>query len=202
MLIIYSFPYSIYGGVNIKEIWKDIKGYENYQVSNLGRVYSRYKDRVISSYTTKDGYKRIGLTRDGQQSKFLVHVLVAEAFLEKPGKEYQVNHKDLNKSNNSVDNLEWVTCKENANHAIKNQKSRLEYLRNKMSEIGKKHNHLGIEASKKPVAQIDLDTDEIIGVYESAREASRETGANYRNISQVCNGDKNTHMGYKWSFYN
>jgi len=186
----------------MKEEWKDIQGYDGYQVSNTGKVYSKKSEKLISQYSTKKGYKRVGLYKNGSQKQLLVHVLVAESFLDKPGKEYQVNHKDLNKSNNSVGNLEWVTGKENVQHLIENDDSRKETLRRKMSEIGKEFNHLGVEASKKAVAQIDKATDEIIDIYESAREASRQTGANYRNISQVCNGDKKTHMGYEWSFAN
>jgi hypothetical protein len=71
-----------------------------------------------------------------------------------------------------------------------------------MSDIGKKYNRLGVKASKKPVVQLDKDTGEVICVFESARQAAKETGANYRNISQVCNNDKNSHMGYNWEFYN
>lgn len=65
---------------------------------------------------------------------------------------------------------------------------------------GKEYWHVGVEASKKPVAQIDKDTGDILNVFESAREASKETNSNYRNISQVCNKQKKTHNGFKWRF--
>jgi len=186
----------------MKEIWKEIDSYNDYEISNFGRVYSKKTKRILKPYTTKKGYKRIGLYKNGSVRKFLVHVLVAEKFLVKPNDNYQVNHKNLDKSDNHVGNLEWVTGEENVRHIVDRDNNRMEYLKKSMSDIGKKYGGIGIEASKKPVVQIDKDTDEVIDIFESAREASRETGANYKNISQVCRGTKNTHMGYGWKFYN
>ena len=105
------------------EIWKDIEGYEGlYQVSNLGRVKSLekirgvqfQKEKILIPQTIKGGYLRIGLSKNGKSTKFLIHRLVAEAFIPK---HFTVNHKDGNKTNNSLDNLEWVSQKENNIHA-------------------------------------------------------------------------------------
>ena len=185
----------------MEEQWKDIVGYEGlYQISGHGKVFSLTKNIIIKPFLNK-GYFRIGLYHNTETKKFLIHRLVIEHFGEKkPCDTAQVNHKDLNKLNNHITNLEWCSPSENVQHCIKNTEGREEYLKTTMSEIGKKYGHIGINASKKPVAQIDLSTGEIIATFESAREASRQTGANYRNISQVCRGDKKTHMGYGWKF--
>lgn len=121
----------------MEEIWKPIKGYENrYEVSSMGRVRSYDVVRHCVSSIGKEftitlpgrirkpnvmkGYHCIALIRDGNVKVVKIHRLVAEAFIsECPGPEYQINHKDGNKGNNCVDNLEWVTPKENTQHAFR-----------------------------------------------------------------------------------
>ena len=104
----------------MQEIFKDIPGYEEiYQVSNLGRV------RKLSYLTpySGDGYMRIRLCRGKNDHKMkLVHRLVAETFIANPNNLPEVNHKDENKSNNTVDNLEWCTRKYNINYGGHNKK--------------------------------------------------------------------------------
>lgn len=106
-----------------KEIWEQIKGFEDYEISNLGNVRSYNKTPDIHIHKsmrvnhTKEGYEIITLTKT---RKYLVHRLVAETFLENPENKKEVNHKDLNKQNNEVDNLEWVSHSENMKHAYTN----------------------------------------------------------------------------------
>jgi len=113
-----------------KEKWKPIAGYEGYyEVSNFGRVksLSRIVPRSDSGYLTVGerilkygkarGYKKIVLTRKGKSITTTVHRLLALMFIPNPKNKAQVNHKDGNKQNNSLDNLEWVSCSENAQHA-------------------------------------------------------------------------------------
>lgn len=116
-------------------IWKDIKGYEGYyQISNYGRVKSLERDVFNSSgcfqrhkkekikvpKTTTDGYNAVTLSVDCHDKTFSVHSLVANAFIEKPSSDVvlDVNHKDTNRKNNFVDNLEWVTHKQNVSHSV------------------------------------------------------------------------------------
>ena len=113
------------------EQWKDIKGYEGlYQVSNYGRVKSlTYRkcvhgirtissaDIVLSPFDNGNGYLLISLTRNQKRKNFYVHRIVAENFIDIPNKFDYVNHKDFNKKNNKVENLEWCTQKYNVNHA-------------------------------------------------------------------------------------
>ena len=106
--------------------WKDIKGYEGlYQVSNLGEVKSlNYKgtgkEKILIPYTTKKGYKRIGLCKGGKQKQKQIHRLVAIAFIPNINNYPQVNHIDENKANNCAWNLEWCDNKYNANYGHRN----------------------------------------------------------------------------------
>ena len=107
------------------EIWKDIDGYENYQISNLGRVKSKrywlynryvYKDKILKPSKTKAGYLQVILCKDGKTKNFFVHKLVANHFLKNDNNYKEINHKDENKENNNVDNLEWCNHKYNMNY--------------------------------------------------------------------------------------
>lgn len=110
----------------MEEIWKDIEGYEGlYQVSNLGRVKSlgngksnNSKERIKKQTNTNTrGYLQVQLSKDGSKKMFLVHRLVASAFIPNPNDLETVNHKDENKENNSVKNLEWMTNKDNKTYS-------------------------------------------------------------------------------------
>lgn len=118
----------------MKEKWKDIKGYEGaYQVSNTGKI--RSLDRMVNNKRTgkmfskgvvkkiflnNHGYPIIPLVTDGRRRTKSVHRLVAIAFISNPKNKKEVNHKDLDKENNHVSNLEWMTKSENMKHAYDN----------------------------------------------------------------------------------
>lgn len=124
------------GGNILEELWKPVKNYEGlYEISNFGRVktieHKIHHDGVNGSAKLKTvkerirkpnimkGYHCIALLKDGNRKVYRIHRLVIEHFGEKqPSVEYQVNHIDGDKSNNRIDNLEWVTPKENTTHAI------------------------------------------------------------------------------------
>lgn len=105
--------------MEIREIWKDCKGYEGlYQVSNLGRVWSIRSQRYLKGSYDKDGYIQVYLTAKNGKTKIeRVHRLVALVFLDNPNNYPQVNHKDENKGNNCVDNLEWRDAKYNTTYS-------------------------------------------------------------------------------------
>ena len=110
------------------EEWRDIKGYEGlYQISNKGNIkslnYKRTgKEKIREGTIDNTGYKIISLCKNGKVKKYLIHRLVAEAFLPNPDNLPQVNHKDENKLNNNVENLEWCTQEYNCNYGTRNEK--------------------------------------------------------------------------------
>lgn len=106
----------------MKEIWKPCPGYEKlYDVSNLGNFRTRSDNpksrKKISGWVNYTGYRQVHLTKDGIDKYYRAHRLVAEAFISNPLSKPHVNHKDGNRSNNQVSNLEWVTSAENLWHA-------------------------------------------------------------------------------------
>lgn len=116
-----------------REEWKDVEGYEGiYQVSNLGRlksleriVHSKKWDRrepskILSPPQLKSGYLIASLHKEGKTKSVLLHRLIAKAFIPNPNNLPQVNHKDGNKQNNMIDNLEWVSAQDNIIHAYTN----------------------------------------------------------------------------------
>lgn len=136
------------------EIWKDIKNYENlYKVSNIGRVKSveRYrkgksdskvlvKERILKFKIDKDGYYCVSLSKDNILKSFRLPRLVAEAFIPNPHNYPQVNHIDEDKTNNRVENLEWVDCKQNINHSLYQRSTKIEYngiIYNSMKECSR-----------------------------------------------------------------
>lgn len=99
------------------EIWKPVVGYEGlYEVSNLGKIRNIKLNKYKSPTKTSNGYMRIGLNKNGDGKLFFVHRLVADAFLSNPDNLPCINHKDEDKTNNSVDNLEWCDWLYNNNY--------------------------------------------------------------------------------------
>jgi hypothetical protein len=135
-------------------MWKDVIGYEGlYKVSDAGEIFSVRTNRVLKSNVGVDGYKKVVLSVNNIRKTFRVNRLVAEAFVDNPNNKPVVNHKDGDKLNNCVNNLEWVTIMENAIHAsntglLKGQKGELNPMSkltaNEVNEIRqtyKKHSH-------------------------------------------------------------
>lgn len=119
----------------MQEEWKYIKGYENiYQISNFGRIFSFYKDKILKLSINKDGYYQTVLYKTGEKPKHkLVHILVGLHYIGNPNNKPEINHKDCIKTNNVYSNLEWCDRQENMNHAKLNNLIKKEHL------IGNKH---------------------------------------------------------------
>ena len=176
------------------EQWKDIEGYEgHYQVSNLGRVKSLQrvvkskskgtrlvKERILSAAINKNGYYCVVLSILGKRKNMSVHRLVATTFIQNPLGFNEINHKDENKLNNNANNLEWCDRVYNANYGTGvNRCSQKKW---------------------KPVAMINKDTKQVERTFRSAREASSNTGIDFRRISSVCNNKRKSAGGYIWKF--
>lgn len=183
-----------------KEVWKDIKGYEGcYQVSNLGRIKSLKRkvyagnnkmrwqnERILSNNKTNGhSYKIVSLYKNNIGKNFYIHRLVTEAFLDNKYNYKYINHKDENKGNNCVDNLEFCTAQYNNKYNDRHLK------------IGKKTIN-NIKTSKK-IIQLN-DNNEFIKEYPSISEASRQLKVSYQAISDCLNGKQKHSAGYKWKY--
>ena len=172
----------------MNRIWKDIVGYEGlYQVSDVGNVRSlKYnntsKTKYMKIYTEKTGYQRVCLSKDGKKTNKRIHRLVAEAFLDNPNCYEVVNHKNGDKTNNKVSNLEWCSRSHNQQHAYDNNLIK--------KKFGSDHWNYGktgdLNATSKKV--LCVTTGEIFG---SAHDASRKYNLNFSNICSCCRGSRN-----------
>lgn len=195
---------AVKGDSEMAEEWKDIKDYEGlYQVSSLGNVRSLYynKERILADRFNKTGYLSVILSKKGKYKSFKVHRLVAQAFIPNLDNKPQVNHIDGNKKNNNVNNLEWVTIKENINHSWRTglRENEREGLRQRAYKTINK-NKLW-EKTKKVVIQMDLNGN-FIREFNSLSEVSDYYGKKslVSSISKCCHGEIETSYGYKWSF--
>lgn len=191
----------------MEEIWKDIKGYEGlYQISNLGNVkkiknkkYNINKKEVeekdinkcISIGTHKLGYKYVKLTdKNGIRKNLFLHRIIAEEFIENPNNFNIINHKDGDKSNNDINNLEWTTQKDNVNHAWKN--GLCENVRKVCAINGRKKSKKIIQKNKN---------GEVIKVWNSTMDIERELGILHNNITSCCKHYNRTAGGFIWEYY-
>ena len=167
------------------ELWKDIEGYEGlYQVSNLGRVYSKKTNRFLTMKKGNHGYERVALFKDGKQKFYLKHRLVAQAFIPNPDNLPEVNHKDEDKSNNCVSNLEWCDGKYNCNYGNRNKNG--------------SNNRLGI--NHKPIPVICLETKEIFNSMSQASKIFYKVN-NSNGISRCINKKNKAYKGFHWMYY-
>ena len=183
------------------EIWKDVVGYEGlYKVSNLGNVKSVEKvdrrgwhrqEKQLLLQNNKTGYLQVGLRINGKERKFLVHRLVAMAFLENTNNYEMVNHKNCIKNDNRVENLEWCDEKYNSNYADA-QKRRIAN-----TDFSKrKYNPIVAIKNMKPIAMCDMDGN-ILKTFSSVKQAIEE-GYGTNSISSCLTGKLKTHRGHKW----
>ena len=162
------------------EIWKDIKDYEGYyQISSYGRVKNIKTGNILTGDTNNIGYKRVCLYTPNKK-RFFIHRLVAYHFCEGYEDNLVVNHKDGNKQNNMADNLEWVTRSENDLHAYK---------------LNLRQPHPC--QFKHRIIAYDINSDNIIKVYENVQECSDDLKVARSNIYNCCNGKQKTCKGYR-----
>ncbi len=174
----------------MEEIWKDVNGFEGlYQVSNLGNVKSLHyfggdKEHIMHPALSKSGYLLVTLTKNKKHAATSVHVIVAKAFVDNKCGKTQVNHIDGNKRNNNAENLEWVTAKENHDHAV---------------AIGlKSYEHI-IPPWYKPVLQYDMNGN-FVKEWKSKGEAAAYYGCNPDSIRNCIRGRVNSCKGYIWKY--
>lgn len=208
----------------IKEEWRDIPNYEGlYQVSNKGQVKSlekvvirkdgrknTYPERILKQSKNNMGYLYVDLFKNNKSKKFLVHRLVALAFIpnDNPTDKNEINHLDENPSNNHVSNICWCNRYENNNYGTRNERVS-KTLKGKFKDkenhpmFGK---HRTEETKQKiskaisiPIIQLDLQNN-FIRDWDSATTASTELKISRQHISNCCKGKRNKCGGYKWVY--
>jgi len=189
------------------ELWKDVEGYEGlYQVSSLGRMKSLSRPvkqrnnsiqvksgKIIKGYENKKGYIQMGITKENEKNTKPMHRWVAEAFITNLENKPQINHIDGVKTNNNINNLEWVTNEENAEHA------RSLGLMIYRPENLKKATIAAVKANQKKVNRLCLKGGKTI-TYNSIKEAGEANGNKEKGISEVLNGRQKTAGGYRWEY--
>ena len=159
------------------EIWKPIAGYEGlYEVSDQGRVRSLKfnKTRILKAGGPRSGYLRVILCKNGICKNMRVHRLVASAFIPNPNNLETVNHKDENKWNNNVSNLEWMSQADNTAYSQP-------------------------QLAERPVQQFDKQGN-LLATFPSTQEARRRTGIAQSSICACCNGRMNFAGGFVWRY--
>lgn len=170
-------------------MWKQIPGYSNYLINDKGDIYSIKSKRLIKQRVSKFGYYRAALFKEaGEKHEIMVHRLVAMAFLENPANLPQVNHKNENKTDNRVENLEWCTCSYNINYGNRNKT-----VSRKLAKIKEK-------TAARKILQIDIMTKKTIKVWKSMHEIERKLGIPHSNIYACCTGKRKTRGGYIWKY--
>lgn len=166
------------------ELWKNIDIATNYEVSNLGNIRNTKSGQILNPGIGGNGYKQVSLKMNdtGKFRKQYVHRLVAQYWLDNPENKREVNHKNLDRTDNRAENLEWLTPSENQKHKFENS---------------------DYKTSNRPVAQMDLN-DNIIAIFDSVIAAARELNISRQGIDKVVHGTygRITAGGYKWKFLN
>ena len=190
----------------MEEVWKDVVGYEGmYQVSNLGRI--RSLDRFVNSSVINIGKKKtkgrilkqcichgylvVSLGKNGKTQR--VHRLVANEFIPNPENKPHIDHINTIRTDNRVENLRWVTAKENSNNPISKEKIRKVMTGRKQSE--ESNNKRKEKAKKQKVICVETNT-----IYESMKECGRKNGITSSQISRACRGIRKTAGGLHWKF--
>lgn len=156
-----------------KEIWKDIDGFPNYQVSSLGRVKNKTYGRLLKPFLVSKGYYSVALYRDNVSHFCYIHRLVGDAFLDKCDGKTVINHKDGVRTNNIVDNLEWCTQSENIQKAY----------------------DMGLSSRRTPVRIVETGD-----VYKSQAECAKAIGGDQRAIQNCLSGNRHTHRGCHFEY--
>ena len=164
------------------EIWCPVKNYESlYEVSDKGRVKSigYGKERILKPLRNTCGYLQVCLCKNGEHKMYLVHRLVAQTFTPNPQNLTEVNHKDENKENNSVHNLEWCDSKYNNNYGTRTQRQS-----EKLSKSVLQYTKSGV----------------FVREWKSMKDVQRNLNYSQGNISSCCNGKCKSANGYIWKY--
>lgn len=183
----------------IEEIWKDVDGFDGmYKISSFGRVWSnsqcsRGRKLIYGSVDNSQGYRYVKLWKGGKKHKRYIHRLIASHFIPNPYNKPQVDHINTDRLDNRIENLRWVTKKENANNPL----TRFH------NSNAKKGHHItpinAIRSVKIKIAKVNID-GQIVTIYESISDAAKENGLNQSYLS-VKIKEGVFYKGFKWIKY-
>lgn len=192
-------------GANMSEQWRDIPGWEGlYQASTEGRIRSvdrlkgdsgsgrAVKGRIMAYTLNHKGYRTVHLSRGGTGKRVSVHRMVAATFIPNESRKEQVNHKNGIKTDNRVENLEWVTNLENMRHAVAHG------LTNMAPCLAAAHTKEAHEKGARKVMRPVIRSDG--KMYDSVKSAAEDMGVHHSAISQNIHGKTRTCKGYSFRF--
>lgn len=160
---------------NKQEIWHLIQGWENYSISNQGRVKNNKTNKIRATYINNSGYECVLLYDKGKHKHFLIHRLVADGFIPNPNHLSEINHKDENKLNNYDSNLEWTSHKENCLYGQRNIKTTFK--------------------KSRPIICIETQEE-----FLNATEIKNKYGYDNSLIHKCCKGVYKQAYGYHWEY--
>ena len=185
----------------MEEIWKDIEGYEGlYQASNLGRVkrlakttkfgnsYKTFQENITDGYVDDVGYKYVILSKNGIKTRYRIHKLVAYLFIPNPDNKPEIDHINTIRTDNRVNNLRWVTRKENLNNPLTIVK-----MKHLPKHKGKEH------PRARKILQYDINGG-FIKEYDSIVDAANTVNGSKSSICGCCRGKNKTASGYVWKY--
>ena len=171
-----------------------VLAFPDYTIDESGKVWSMKTKKYLKPAYSKSGYASVELFNENGSKRMLIHRLVASAFIPNPNNYPQVNHKDENPANNSVDNLEWCTAKYNMNYGngAKNRHLKIDYTKPCYRENAIKN------GKKVSLPVVMLSNGVEINRFASAKEASKATGISHSNILRAVHKERATAGGYTW----
>ena len=176
----------------MKEEYRDITGFPNYQVSNMGNIRNIKRGKQKKPGHTTTGYLKVDLYKNSKRSTRKIHRLVADAFIPKDPTKTDINHIDGNKKNNKVTNLERCTKSENMQHAFKHNLVHLKGRKSSYGMLGKKNPNGG---AQKRIRVIETGKE-----YKSIVACARDLKLRDKSITDCLKGRQKSHRGYHFEY--
>ena len=175
-------------------ILKEYPNNKNYLISTEGNVINKKRNSELKNCDSGKGYKYVKLHYSSKPKNYLIHRLIAETFISNPENKTEINHKDGNKSNNTISNLEWCTKSENMKHSYDTlNRDKPKHL---VGKFGGEH------PTARKVIQLDKNTKQEVNRFNSIIEAHKLTGTTRSAINFNCQGKYKSAGGFVWRYNN